>query len=514
MPVSSVEELWMLVNQLRHKTAFPHPVKYFKSIETHISIVVLTGEYAYKFKKPVNYGFLDFSTFSKREYYCNQEVSFNRRLAPDVYIDVRYVGGVPPKIGGEPIIEPVVFMHEFPQEEIFINKIERGSLTLNDFARIGRHAGRFHLRAESAPVESRFGSPETVKHYVVQNFEQIKAHWNREEPLPDHFFFLESWSLDRHATLEELIASRKNEGFVKHCHGDMHLKNIVDFKGRIQIFDCIEFNEELSWIDVINEIAFLLMDTAYHNAEYLGWNFLNWWLAWTGDYEGLKLLQYYMTYRAMVRSKVSLFQRDIESTYKYLDLAYEFASRRLEPVLVLMVGVSGSGKSTIAEHLSAYGKYIWIRSDVERKRLAGLMPDQPSDGSIYSPEFSHKTYQRLYSLAKHNLLNGFGVVVDATFLRREHRASFIDMARQLDIPLFVIYAYADESVYEARIEARKSKEGEPSEATIEVMRKQLATLEPPTSDEGIVIAVNTTYKSPSELANEILKEISQVPKPV
>ncbi len=514
MPVSSVEELWMLVNQLRHNTAFPHDVEYFKTIETHISIVVLTGQYAYKFKKPVNYGFLDFSTFSKREYYCKQEVSFNKRLAPDVYIDVRYVGGAPPKIGGKPIIEPVVFMHEFPQEEIFINKIQSGNLTLNDFARIGRHAGKFHIHAERAPLESRFGSPQIVKHYVVQNFEQIKAQWDREEPLPEHLFFLESWSLDKHSVLEEFIAGRKNEGFVKHCHGDMHLKNIVDFNGRIQIFDCIEFNEELSWIDEINEIAFLMMDTAYHNADYLGWNFLNWWLAWTGDYEGLKLLQYYMTYRAMVRAKVSLFQGDVESMKNYISLAYGFAAKRPKPVLILMVGVSGSGKSTIAEYISAHGNYIWIRSDVERKRLAGLLPDQPSDGSIYSPEFSHKTYQRLYSLAKHNLLNGFSVVVDATFLRRDHRAPFIEMAKQLDIPLFIIYAYADESVYESRIEARRTKEGEPSEATIEVMRKQLATLEEPSADEGIILAINTTNKEPEKISTQILEEMTNVPKPV
>ena len=514
MPVSTVDELWMLVNQLRHDRAFPHPVEYFKTIETHISIVVLTGGYAYKFKKPVDYGFLDFSTYAKREYYCNQEVSFNKRLAPDVYIDVRYVGGMPPRIGGEPIIEPVVFMHEFPQEEIFIHKIKHGTLTLRDFARIGIHAGTFHLNTDIAPVESRFGSPEVVRHYVVQNFEQIRNHWQKNTPLPDHFYELENWSLRRSDELEELISQRKQDGFVRHCHGDMHLKNIVDFKGKIQIFDCIEFNEELAWIDVINEIAFLMMDTAYYNSEHLGWNFLNWWLAWTGDFEGLKLLQYYMTYRAMVRAKVSLFQGDVETTLNYLDLAYKFARRKKKPVLVIMVGVSGSGKSTIAEHLSAYGQFIWLRSDVERKRLAGLLPDQASDGSIYSPEYNHKTYQKLYSLAKENLLNGFGVVVDATFLRRDHRLSFVDMARQLDIPYYIVYVYADESMYESRILQRQSREGEPSEATVEVMRKQLVALEPPSSEEGIVFYVDTSHRLPQEVTTELLKEISREPKPV
>ncbi len=510
MQVETPQDLYRLIATLQRRDAFPHPVRYFQTIETHISIVLLTGDYAYKFKKPVNFGFLDFSTRDKRQFYARREVQINRRLAPDIYLDVVDVGGEPPTVHGQPAIEPAVWMNEFRQEDIFLNRIQQpAGLTLKQFKRLGIHVGLFHLQAPQAVPESRFGSEQVVRHYVFQNFYQIRTHWASDEPLPALVTEIEHWTQQQHQALQDLIRHRKAQGFVRHCHGDMHLKNIVEFKGKTQVFDAIEFNDELAWIDWMNEIAFLLMDLDYWQGRPFGWNFLNWWLAYTGDYIGLRLLNYYRTYRAMVRAKVSLFQKNKDDFERYLRLAHRYTQWQPQPHLVIVMGVSGSGKSTIAEQLAAHGAMVWVRSDVERKRIAGLLPHEKSTHkNIYTTEYNVRTYQRLRELASQLLDLGFPVLVDATFLKKEHRLPFVHLAREKGVPLTIVHITADAETCAQRIQQRLRQQWEPSEATPEVLQRQLAALQPPETDEGHVITVCTDQPLSEEQIRDLLSRSS------
>jgi predicted kinase len=289
------------------------------------------------------------------------------------------------------------------------------------------------------------------------------------------------------------MAARRAAGRVRECHGDLHLGNVVLLEGRATPFDCIEFNASLRWIDVMNEAAFMAMDLADHARDDLAYRFVDAYLGATGDYVGLAVMPFYLVYRAMVRAKIACLRahqpgldlhgrtRADAQYHAYLRLALTL-SRPRRPGIVLMHGFSGSGKSYAAARLVERAGAVRIRADVERRRIHGLAPDAASgaaiDAGLYSREATLRTYAHLESLAGIVADAGWIAIVDAAFLRRDEREAFARLAASRGAPFTIVSCVADEPTLRARIESRRAAGNDPSEATLAVLDRQLATHEP------------------------------------
>ena len=458
-------------------------------IETHISWVILSGGFAYKLKKPLNLGFLDFSTLDKRHACCEAEIRLNRRLAPNIYLEVVPVTGSEnaPRLGGDgPVLEWAVKMHAFPADATLDREARLGAEQIDAIA---DRVAVFHATIEPAPATSAFGSPDSVMAPVAANFVHLRSLTPPDELLP-RLQRLEAWSLAEGERLRDHFAARKARGFVRECHGDLHLGNIAWVAGEPLIFDAIEFNPDLRFIDVVNEIAFLTMDLRHRGRDDLAWRCLNRYLEQTGDYPGLAALPYYQVYRAMVRAKVAAILAaqhggDLAECRDYLDLAERLAAGPA-PALVLMHGVSGSGKTWHSSHLLAALGAVRLRSDVERKRLFGLAAEESSagvPGGIYTPDAGERTLARLLELARLLLGTGFAVIVDATFIKQDWRQPMTALAAELRVPWFIAAAEADPAVLRQRITDRQRLGQDASEAGLEVLGAQLANIDPFTPEE-------------------------------
>lgn len=489
-----------LVENLQDSTLFDHPVTGFEVIETHISWVLLTGQYVYKIKKPVNFGFLDFSTLEKRHFYCEEELRLNRRLAPGLYLDVVTIHGSEehPEVNGQgAVIEYAVRMQQFPQSAQLDRIQEKHGLDKFIIDDLAGKIANFHLSLDSLEQGSRYGDLSHVRQAVLDNYEHIRTSFQDQfsAPLLDK---LEDWSKQQLEELAEVIQQRKVQGFVRECHGDMHLRNIALWHDGIIIFDCIEFNKNFYHIDVMSDISFLVMDLEARGQEPLAQRFLNSYLEVTGDYEGLKLLCFYKVYRALVRAKVDAlrigqeeigtreYDQTVEDFLQYVKLAERYIHPST-PCLLINHGLSGSGKSFGARLLLEKYPAIQIRSDVERKRLFQVAKESNSTAAvkegIYSSEASHRTYGRLVDLADCLLNAGYSVVVDAANLKSQQRQRFIELARSINIPYFILNFKASGETLRKRVEDRAQHGSDISDATLEVLESQIAGYEPLLHDE-------------------------------
>ena len=479
---------------------YPHPVAGVRVLETHISWILLTGEYAYKIKKPVYLGFLDFSTLELRRQYCEEELRLNRRLAPALYLDLVEFRGTSagPRIGGEgPVLEYAIRMREFPQESLASRALARGAFGAAEIDALAELIAQFHAGAPLAQASDRFGTPEAVLAAALQNFEQMLPRV-KAAPVDRALRVLRRWTEHEFAARSDAIASRKRLGFVRECHGDLHLGNIIVLEGRPVPFDCIEFNDELRWIDVMNEAAFLAMDLEDRGRSDLGWRFLNRYLEATGDYAGLSVLRFYLVYRALVRAKVHLLRslqpgllraeksRLARAFLGYVELAGQLAAPG-RAALILAHGLSGSGKTTLTQPLVEALGAVRVRSDLERKRAHGLAPLASSGSGVgsglYSAVINATTYRRLGEVARDALRAGFSVVVDAACLKRAEREAFRALAEQLEAPFTILDFRAPLDVLRARITQRLARANDASEADLAVLERQLAAREPLTPAE-------------------------------
>jgi len=489
-----------LVEALHDPACYPHPVQPIRIIETHISIVVLTGPFAYKIKKPVDLGFLDFTTLEKRRLYCDEELRLNSRFPPEIYLGVVSICGTPqtPRIGGTgEVIEYAVRMREFPQEALADRVLARGELTPRQVDALSAGIARFHSDAPRSSRIDGFSTPEAVLAPALQNFAQIRMLPGQAGSMPV-LEKVEAWTRREHARLRIILAGRKREGLVRECHGDLHLGNIVILEGEPRAFDCIEFNPELRWIDVMNEVAFLVMDFQAAGRTDFARRFLNGYLEATGDYAGLRVLRYYCAYRAMVRAKVMLMRAGQQGCTpedqasatalfgRYLSVAADCAQPSRSFVLITH-GFSGSGKTTLSQPLVELTGAIRVRSDVERKRIHGLAPkDRPGSGiaeGLYRPEATESTYGRLLDLAGIVVEAGHGIIVDATFLQRRQRDMFRALAARAGVPFLIVDFTAGEEILRSRILARSERGADASDADLAVLEHQLGTHEPLLADE-------------------------------
>src|SRR3569833_1320034 len=296
-----------LITALQEPAAYPHAVESVRLVETHISWVLLAGDYAYKIKKPVDFGFLDFSSLAQRRHYCEEDLRLNRRFAPQLYLAVVPIGGridAPVVDGGGEPLEYAVKMREFPQDAQLDRVLARGELRRTHIGALAEHLADVHRRAAVAAADSGYGTAENVWQPMSQNFAQIRPRLRSLEAL-ELLERVQRWSEERYAALHELLTQRRRDGYIRECHGDAHLGNIVLLDDRPVLFDCIEFNPNLRWIDVISESAFLTMDLHDRGRDDLAHRALNDYLQASGDYAGLHLLRFYQVYRALVRAKVA-----------------------------------------------------------------------------------------------------------------------------------------------------------------------------------------------------------------
>jgi len=489
-----------MIAQLLKPDAWPHPVEAVRLVETHSAWVLLTGEYAYKIKKPVDFGFLDFSTLEKRRFYCEEEIRLNRRFAAQIYLDVVTIGGSEqqPRVGaGGAALEYAVRMRQFADGGLLSQLAAQQRLQAAHIDQLVEVVGRFHQAAPAAPLEAGYGAPERVHHWVRENFEHIRPALDDAQDI-EQLQRLNQWSEKERTRIEALLRQRRRDGFIRECHGDLHLGNITLIDDRVTPFDCIEFNPELRWIDVLSEVAFLVMDLDDRGYSGFARRFLNAYLQYTGDYAGLGVLRYYRVYRALVRAKVAMLRRAQtaadtqafrEATAEYHQYAGLAAGYTLQdaPALLITHGLSGSGKSTVARQLCEHTGMLQLRSDIERKRLAGMTAAQRSDSAVgsglYSSDRTQQTYTQLAALAGDVVRAGYSVIVDATFLEEARRTAFRALAESLRVPFIILHCEAAADELERRIVARAAAATDPSEAGLDVLYSQRRSAQPLTAAE-------------------------------
>jgi uncharacterized protein len=488
-----------LIQALHRPACYDHPVRDIRLVETHISWVLLTGPYAYKLKKPVNLGFLDFSSLEKRRFFCEEELRLNRRLAPSLYLEVVSIAGSPdsPALHGTgEAIEYAVKMVQFPEEARLDRMLARGELGPSHIDLLARELAEFHGRVAVAGGDKPFGDPDRVYEPVRQNFIQIRPRIEAGDQAP--LQRLESWSDTSFAELRMTFEHRKRRGFIRECHGDAHLANMVWLEERAMLFDCLEFSANLRWIDVMSELAFLVMDLDDRGRPDLARRALNGYLEHTGDYAGLAVFRFYQVYRALVRAKVAcirLSQSGLSNAEKnrtheeyrgYANLAGRY-TQPPPPALIITHGLSGCGKTWLSQQLLEALGAVRVRSDIERKRLHGLTPAERSgsgiDSGIYAADASRRTYARLAELATTILRAGHSVIVDAAFLKYSQRDQLHAVANELRVPFVILDIRTPEDILRQRLRLRARQQHEVSEAGLTVLDHQLTTREPPADAE-------------------------------
>jgi aminoglycoside phosphotransferase family enzyme/predicted kinase len=461
--------------------------------DTHISWVFLAGERAYKVKKPVVFPFLDYGSLARRRLMCHEEVRLNRRLAPRIYLGVIGISrsGDRYSLTGEDdaqAIEYAVEMRRVEEERSLAALADRGELEPAQLAAVAARLARFHAEASIAP-SGRLGLDVLVE-TLEENLETLREAGGA---------ILDSGRLDAAerftrsvlATRGAELASRARAGAVRDCHGDLRAEHvIVPSRGDLYVYDCVEFNPALRQIDVAADLAFLVMDLARLGAEGQALRLVEDYRAAGGDPGDEWLIAFCAAYRAWVRAKVACLRalelgvRDPERAGQEADargllgLGHRFAWRARRPMLVVVSGVAGSGKTTLARRLAELSGWPHISSDLTRKRLAGLQPTERGGERLYSPELTARTYAELGRAARAELARHGGAIVDATFHRRAERAAFLQCLGDPPGPISVVDCTAPAELLFDRARAREGERDRVSDAGVEVVRRQLGELDP------------------------------------
>lgn len=470
-------------------------------VETHISWVFLVGDCAYKFKKPVRLPFLDFSTPQLRRHFCEEELRINSRFSPELYLGLSQVVATPSGAAvdrpGE-VVEYAVRMRRFARGDELDRLLAAGAADHRLLYRFGRRLARLHQALPVAAAGHPHADPARTFAACEENFSTLRQ--LSEPALRERVTRIERWTAAEYARLEPIMRARLETGHYRECHGDLHCANVARYSGALHAFDALEFDPGLRWIDTASDLAFLLMDLAVRGRPDLAAVTLDGWLTGSGDYGALDVLRFHTAYRAGVRAKVSAIRASqdpdsagaaLHELAVYLDAALALTAPPF-PRLIITTGLSGSGKSWLASRLLAPLGAVRVRSDVERKRLAGLDPDLPSDGSIYTPAHTRDTYGQLEQVAARALRAGYPVIVDAAFLLERERRRFRDLAHRLGAPFVILATAAEREMLEERLTRRATTGGDPSEATPAVLAMQVGFAEPLSSEEHAVAVIVDT----------------------
>jgi aminoglycoside phosphotransferase family enzyme/predicted kinase len=482
--------------------AWGHDASQVELVETHISWVFLVGQLAYKVKKPVRLEFLDFSTAELRQHFCQEELRINRHFAPGLYLGlsriVRTTEGLAVDRPGE-TVEYAVRMHRFDREQELDRLLGLDSVDAALLRRFGRKLAEQHAAAPVAGPGLDWASPKRNLRACRENFSTLRQ-LDRAEVL-ERVDQLETWTAQAFRRLRKLLRERLLAGRFRECHGDLHCANVVRHDDELWAFDALEFDPGLRWIDVASDLAFLSMDLRARGHAGLSSALLDGWLEGCGDFGALETLRFYEVYRACVRAKVAAIrlrqeprnpaplERELET---YLAAA-ELATRPSQPLLVATTGLSGSGKSWLANRLLAPLDAVRVRSDVERKRLAGLSPGAAGGAGLYTPAMTRLTYSRLAELAPLALRGGYSVIVDAACLLAEERNALRRVAASAGVPFRLLWVTADAPLLRSRIDDRAAAANDPSEATVAVLERQRQFAQAPSTAElEDTVRVDTT----------------------
>ncbi len=471
----SVRSSFVVEDQSRAVAVLERTLKPDRRIETHGALVFLAGDRAYKMKRAVRFPYMDFSTVELRHAMCAAEIDINARLAPEIYLGVEPVHADGRKEA--PVIDWLVVMRRFDDGNLFDGMAERGALTAELMAALGARVASFH--AGLPPVRAEFGTPESYERSIAADVRQMREHGTRLLPeVSEALAAAMPLSLAPHL---DLVARRRAEGWVRRCHGDLHLRNIVLLEGKPVPFDAIEFSPRIATIDVLYDLAFTLMDLCHRGLRGLANRLLNEWL-WRmpGNHEeGLALLPMFLGRRAAIRAYVDAANAAIHDTIDEKARAYQRTAldllRQSPPVLWAIGGLSGSGKTTLAlKEAPALGRSpgaVVVRSDVERKRLAGISLEERMPAGSYTPEASAEVYAAMLERAERLLRAGQSVVLDAVFARREERDAAESLGRRLAVPFQGLWLDIPKQLAQARVAERQ---GDASDATPAVVERQFS----------------------------------------
>jgi len=513
-----------LVESMLQPGFYPHRPEAVELVQTHISFVFLAGDEVFKVKKPVDFGFLDFTTLEKRKFYCGEEVRLNLRLAPGFYLgvaEIREDAGGLSLAGDGPVVEYAVRMRRLPQDRMLKGLLREGALDISVMDAVARKVADFHAAAETGGRIDEIGGIDTIRHNHEENFDQTDRY--RGVTVPDRQWafvrdFVSRFLERNGALLERRVAEHR----IRDCHGDLHLEHIC-LADEIVIFDCIEFNERFRFEDVAAEVAFLAMDLDYNGYPDWAEAFVGAYIRHSGDGDVRTLLNFYRCYYAFVRGKVVSFRLDDraigeegrrearEMAEHYFDWAYTYAARPERPVLILMAGLMGTGKSVVARQIAPRLGARIIQMDALRKELAGLAAGEKHPRAfgegLYSAEVSRRTYEAALERAAEEIRAGRPVILDGSYKRREERLRALAAARGLGADFFVLECRCDEPTIRQRLDNRQSEPGEPSDGRWEIYRQQQADfdaiLELPGESRGIV----ETGVPPEEAADRALRRI-------
>jgi uncharacterized protein len=484
-----------LIRGMSDPDIYPDTPESVQVIQTHISVVFIVGDLVYKIKKPVNFGFLDFTTLEKRKFFCHQEVALNSRFSEGIYLGVvgifKDVARLNLKGEGQEI-DAAVVMRRIPDESLLLEILKQDKATPELLDTIADRLAYFHSKAVRGKDIDTFGSPQVIRHNLRENFEQTKPYVGRT--IDEHTFEeirrLSMKFLDRN---QELIKKRVLEGHIRDCHGDLHLDHVVVLD-EVMLLDCIEFNDRFRYGDTASDLAFLLMDLDYRGYPAFSKQVAERYSLISGDSDILDLLGYYKSYRAFVRGKVTGFKLDepevsdaekrsaTDTASDYFKLSLASLKGELSPALIITCGLMGSGKSFLAEKLGKRLGMEPLRSDWVRKQIHGLSPvehqlDKYGKG-FYTSGATERTYRSLLEQAEESLRRGMSVILDASFSRHQERADAQTIANRTGTRFRILCCSAPDEVIKQRLADRLSKPGEPSDGRLEIFPEHKARFEP------------------------------------
>lgn len=516
-----------LITALQNPQIYPHSPRKIEFVQTHISAIFMTGEHVYKIKKPVNFGFLDFTTLEKRNFYCHQEVVLNRRLCPEIYLGVVEIrwheGRIHIGSGPGEIVDYAVLMKQLPADCLMDQRLARKMVTEDDLRKIASKINHFHLHAATDPKIRSFGGIETIRGNLEENFKQTEPYVGRALSAEIHEKIREDSDrfMERRSAL---FQQRITGGKIRDCHGDLHLQHIC-LADEILIFDCIEFNERFRYSDVAADIAFLLMDLDFHGYPREEAQLASSYLSFSRDWSLFLLLDFYKCYRAYVRGKVTCFCLDdsnissekkrlaLEEAKRYFHFASLYARRMNRPQILLTGGLVGTGKSTIAQALANALGWEWLSTDKVRKELAHLQPQERRlekfHEGIYSPDFSRQTYQALMGRAGALLQAGKSTILDGSFKKEAERKKALELSVQAHADLLFIECQCPEPTIQRRLAQRALDPKEPSDGRWEIFVDQREDYEPIQSVPPELYLPLNTEESVGECLEKVFHRLLQ-----
>ncbi|MFH1057601.1 MAG: AAA family ATPase [Pseudomonadota bacterium] len=486
---------------------YPHPVAAVRHVQTHISHVLLTGQFAYKVKKPVDFGFLDFSDLARRRFFCQEELRLNRRLAPEIYLAVWAVVRAGEGLALAPDREPDADVVEYCLQMVQMDEarqmdrlLDAGQVDQAKIQGLAQVLAEFYKNAAGGAAVEFFGRPQQVRINVEENFRQTEA-YQEVSVAGGRWRAIRDYALSYLANERARLEQRVSEGRVREGHGDLHAGNInLPTGGRAIVFDCIEFNQRFRCQDAAADLAFLAMDLDFHGRADLALELVRAYIAASHDQGLMGVLDFYKCYRAVVRAKIHGFSfddpgqdgehkfHDINKARTYWRLAARYAGGEPPYFLVCLMGLMGAGKSYLAQNLCRATGWLGVNSDAVRKQIHGLHEGQRSHDAwgqgLYGPAAGQATYQELWETAQAQLAMGASVVVDASFRERAWRGRFAELAQAEGAGLVLVEVTAAPEVVAARLARREAEGRSVSDGRRELMAAQAAAWQPATPEEG------------------------------